>query len=163
MGRRSRTTVMVVHNPFWPDMRPLNEARMLQAAGWEVTILAQSHPLLPVDEEMHDISIERPDKAQTGSKDPMDPRFYSDLPAMARRIRELDPTVVHLHDLWTLPLAPWAFKHNYRVVYDAHEPDYASLIAYQETRPTWKRFRTLFFRHRGGGLHPPSPERHQLP
>lgn len=140
---------MIVWNEFHNDARVLKEAQTLQAAGHEVTVFALHTPGVTLEKERlengtHVVRVARsplwklrksrttvsPAVSASGAIGRLSPtrqvlrivaRLWTHLGLLAR-IAWHRPTVVHAHDVNTLPTAWMAAKLcGAKVVYDAHE------------------------------------------
>ncbi len=123
--------LMLLTNPFRPDPRVYEEAKVLVEDGHEVTTLCWDRGEgYPEREVVDGIKVERI-KIQSSYGNPRDfiggiARFY--LRAL-RNLRKRKFGVIHAHDFDTLPLAVKLKKlHGWKVIYDAHD-HYPSMIA----------------------------------
>lgn len=136
--RAGSRVVMIVQNPFRPDVRVLNEARALQDLGMEVEVLAvREDPELPAEESVHGVPVHRVEL----STDPWTYEFVSPLfhVVTARRLAKaalaLEGDIHHGHDLPGLAAAAWLKRWTGKpVVFDAHEVDYASMHGKKRSR-----------------------------
>jgi len=140
---------MLLANPFRPDPRVAREAEALAAQGHRITIVAWDRQQeLPPEEERQEAKILRVQNVPTvyggGWRQLFyTPRFWQQA---VRTALELQPDVVHCHDLDTL-YAGWQIKGrtNCRLVFDAHE-DYPALMSLYLPAPLvwalarWQRF-----------------------
>jgi glycosyltransferase involved in cell wall biosynthesis len=119
--------VMLLANPYEPDVRVYKEATALVDAGYAVRIVAwdreRSHP---TRQEQDGIVIERCQLRASYGKgfrslaQHVAFQFYLILRLMREHI-----DVIHCHDLDTLPAGFILSRlKKCRIVYDAHEPDY---------------------------------------
>jgi glycosyltransferase involved in cell wall biosynthesis len=127
--------VMILANDFVADPRVEKEAVALIAAGWEVVVLAWDRAGgSPVSEERSGIRVERlGPRASHGAGIRSFPLYRAFWRAAAARARELDPDVVHCHDMDTVPVGVSAVEGTRtRLVLDFHE-------LYRESRavPAW--------------------------
>ena len=124
--------LMILANPYRPDLRVKREATTLAKHGYKVTILCWDRQVELSHQEIQDgIMIERiqsvPTRYGAGPKQILHtPRFWD---KAIRRGLELNPQIVHCHDLDTL-YAGVQLKRKLRckLVYDAHE-DYPALMS----------------------------------
>jgi len=122
---------MLLTNPFRPDPRVHEEAKVLVEAGYDVTILCWNRGENYPDKEIIDgIEIRRINiPASYGN--PADfvkgvAKFYM---SSLNILRKESFDIVHANDFDTLPLAILLKKlHGWKVVYDAHD-HYSSMIA----------------------------------
>jgi glycosyltransferase involved in cell wall biosynthesis len=111
--------VMLVRNTYTHDSRVEKEARTLAEAGHRVTVVADAGPGLPADERRDGIAVHR--VARRGPRIP-GLRFLVHEWRLARRLRALQPTVLHAHDTNALvPVALAAKRLGVPYVYDAHD------------------------------------------
>lgn len=144
-ARRRPRVVMLLGNPYLPDVRVSKEARALAAAGHDVTVVAWDRSgEHPPDEAPHDgVRIVRLRGRDTGYGQGMK-ALVSGLPSFWRaalaEVPRLAPDVLHAHDFDQLPLAVALHARLRRtpIVFDAHEnyPDYA---AGKASAPGWLR------------------------
>jgi glycosyltransferase involved in cell wall biosynthesis len=141
--------VMLLANPFRPDPRVAREAEALAEQGHRVTIIAWDRQQeLAAEEERPEARILRvqniPSVYGGGWRQLFyTPRFWRQAVRIAL---ELQPDVVHCHDLDTL-YAGWQIKgrSGCRLVFDAHE-DYPALMSLYLPAPLvwalsrWERF-----------------------
>jgi glycosyltransferase involved in cell wall biosynthesis len=130
--------VMLLANAFRPDPRVEREAEALTEAGHRVTIVCWDREgEYPPQETLNGYQVIRVQSVQTvygaGSKQILyTPRFWR---AAARLVKDLDPDVIHCHDLDTLPAGWWSKRRTEaKLVYDAHE-DYPALMSLYLPRP----------------------------
>jgi len=122
--------LMLVANPYLPDIRVEREARSLLRCGYEITILARSsvtplrlQKLLPEYEDYSGIKVIRLSiKAKRRSKI-NDTLYYLKYIIQSTRIaKRLDADVYHCHDIYTLPIgALLKILTKKPVIYDSHE------------------------------------------
>ena len=116
---------MILSNPFRPDPRVDQEARTLSAQGYQVTVICwDRHGELPGQETRHGVDIVRVKTVNAGygtgwRLSYQIPRFWRHA---VRLGVEMEPDVVHCHDLDTL-YAGWRIKKRLGcpLIYDAHE------------------------------------------
>ena len=123
--------VMLVSNPFRPDVRVYKEAKTLVEKGYDVEVIAWDRD--NAFKERERISVITITRARVRSR--YDnflsmvlslPLFYS--VALWKLLRDGN-SIVHCHDLDTLPLGFFAAKvKGTKVVYDAHE-SYPDMVA----------------------------------
>lgn len=116
--------VMLLTNDFVADPRVEKEALALIGAGFDVTVLAWDRAgTAPVREVREGISIERFGPRATHGAGPRALSLYGEFwRAVAARARELEPRVVHCHDMDTVPAGRRAVKGtDTRLVLDFHE------------------------------------------
>jgi glycosyltransferase involved in cell wall biosynthesis len=129
---------MIVRNEFLPDSRVLIEGKALQSLGYDVEVLAvRVNRRVPESEIMDGLRVTR--VAVRG-----DPLFYDfsspfyhlvTIPRIVKAARELECEIYHCHDLYTLPAGAWMqVLGRTHVIYDAHEPSYASLFSHTTGR-----------------------------
>lgn len=143
---RSFKVVMLLSNPFRPDVRVLKEARSLAKFGYDVTIIAwdrqselAAYEALQSGVKIIRIQHVRSDYGIGTSQLIRLPSFWR---AAIRLLNQLDPQIVHCHDFDTLPAGLlWGKSKKHPVIYDAHE-HYAELIR-PRLRGIWGR---LFYR-----------------
>lgn len=141
MGRQSKPQDVSVHmlvwNDFCNDARVLKEAQTLQAAGYRVVVHALHVPGKTREHEVLNEGIEvcrvrtrrlglMPAKPETSTGFfPLVRQVMSRLWAhfsMLRHLIAAKPTVIHAHDVNTLPTAWLASRiSGAKLVYDAHE------------------------------------------
>ena len=121
---------MLLTNPFRPDPRVHEEAKVLVKAGHEVNILCWDRgENYPEDEIVDGIKLRRINIPSEYGK-PSDflkgiTNFYI---RSLQYLRKEEYDVIHAHDFDTLPLAVLLKKlHGWKVVYDAHD-HYSSMI-----------------------------------
>ncbi len=123
---------MLLANPFRPDPRVFKEACSLIKAGYQVSIICwdRKKEFLP-KEIIQGIDIIRVQSVEStygaGTKQMRSvPRFWQ---AALRYLDDLQPDILHCHDLDTLPIG-WCYSKKYpaKLIYDAHE-DYPSLMS----------------------------------
>jgi len=116
---RTNHIVMLVRNPYTHDSRVEKEARTLVGAGYRVSIVADAAPGLPTHENSYGIDVHR--VVRHGPRIP-GLRFLVHEWRLARRLRTLQPTVLHAHDTNALaPVASAAARLGIPYVYDAHD------------------------------------------
>lgn len=116
---RPRHVAMLVRNPYTHDSRVEKEARTLVAAGYRVTIVADTDRGLPADEVRDGSEIQR--VARRGPPIP-GVRFVIHEWRLARRLAALRPAILHAHDTNALvPVALAARRLGIPYVYDAHD------------------------------------------
>jgi glycosyltransferase involved in cell wall biosynthesis len=129
---------MVVDNEFYGDPRVFNEAKILNEAGFKVSILCFNFGKYPVEEEINGINIYRIT---------IDRRLKNILFALMNSLpiyhylwakhikwfinqREID--TLHVHDLYMVKAAHLAAKHrNISIVLDLHENYPAAIMGYK--------------------------------
>ena len=129
---------MLLSNAFRPDPRVAREAESLARAGHQVTVVCwDREKQFAPQETVGGYQVERVQQVRTvygaGARQILHtPRFWR---AASRRVRTLQPDVIHCHDLDTLP-AGWRLKGHTgaHLVYDAHE-DYPALMSLYLPRP----------------------------
>ncbi|MFQ5905652.1 MAG: glycosyltransferase family 4 protein [bacterium] len=127
---------MIVRNEFLPDSRVFNEAKALQSLGYNVQILAVRYDAsLSGFEVMDGLPVHR----VLLNSDPLLADFSSPMyhgvtiPLIAKAALRLECDIYHCHDLYTLPAGIWIrLLRGKSIIYDAHEPSYASLFSYVE-------------------------------
>jgi glycosyltransferase involved in cell wall biosynthesis len=110
---------MLVRNAYAHDTRVEKEARTLVAAGHRVSIVADAARGLPAHETRGGSEVHRVER-----RGPPIPglRFVVHEWRLARRLRDLRPTVLHAHDTNALvPVAAAAARLGIPYVYDAHD------------------------------------------
>jgi glycosyltransferase involved in cell wall biosynthesis len=141
--------VMLLANPFRPDPRVAREAEALAAQGHRVTIIAWDRQKELAAEEEHTAArirrVQNIPSVYGGGWWQLfyTPRFWRQA---VRLTLEIQPDVVHCHDLDTL-YAGWQIKGRTgcRLVFDAHE-DYPALMSLYLPAPLvwalsrWERF-----------------------
>ncbi len=128
----SSHVLMILANPYRPDLRVKREATVLVNHGYKVTILCWDRQVELSPQETQDgIHIERiqsvPTRYGAGPKQILyTPRFWD---KAIRRGLTIKPQIVHCHDLDTL-YAGVQIKRKLgcKLVYDAHE-DYPALMS----------------------------------
>jgi glycosyltransferase involved in cell wall biosynthesis len=142
---------MILSNPFRPDPRVDQEAKTLSACGHQVTVISWDRQgTLPGEETRDRIRIIRVQNVKAGYGTGW--RLSVQIPHFWRQaIRlaiEMEPDVVHCHDLDTL-YAGWQIKKRLGcpLIYDAHEhyPAMVSLslpAAFVEALTLWERWLT---------------------
>jgi len=123
---------MLLSNPFRPDPRVFKEAKSLTEAGYHVSIICWDRKKeYPRREKNAGIEIIRVQSVAStygaGAKQILSlPRFWQ---AALSYLDDLQPDVLHCHDLDTLPIG-WRYsrKNPAKLIYDAHE-DYPSLMS----------------------------------
>jgi glycosyltransferase involved in cell wall biosynthesis len=141
--------VMILSNPFRPDPRVDHEARALSAHGHQVTVICwDRHGELTSEETRDGIRIIRIQNVKAGfgtgwRLSVQIPRFWR---KAVRLAIEMEPDVVHCHDLDTL-YAGWRIKRSLgcSLIYDAHEhyPAMTSLslpAAFVRALVLWERW-----------------------
>jgi len=122
-----RRIVMLLSNPFEPDVRVLKEARSLSEAGYAVTVLCWDRlGLFPAEEEMGQLRIRRIQiRASYGGGVYLLWSFLRFSLALVRRLLHEELEVIHCHDLDTLPAGYVASRLRRKaLVYDEHESEY---------------------------------------
>lgn len=120
----NRRVIMVLSNDFVADPRVEKEARALTEAGWQVTVLAWDRQGgNPERETRHGVLIERlGPRAEHGAGPRSLPLYRRFWRAAAERARELEPAVVHCHDMDTVAAGLSAVEGtDRRLVLDFHE------------------------------------------
>jgi len=122
---------MCLSNPYRPDRRVRLEALTLLAAGYEVILYAWDRTGAgPRRAQEEGLLVERlPIRAP--QRDPLRhlPSLLRFWAALFRRLLRTSPSVIHAHDLDTLPPAALAARlRGAALVYDAHEL-YADMVA----------------------------------
>lgn len=128
----NKQILMLLSNPFRPDQRVEKEAKALSEAGYAVTLFCwDRQKQYPPVEQHQRFRIERIRVGCTrygaGIKQLFHiPRFWR---AVVKRTSVCSPSVVHCHDLDTLPAGWWIKRRTHcRLVYDAHE-DYPAMMS----------------------------------
>lgn len=117
-GAQGRVT-MLVRNPFTNDTRVEREAHTLIGAGYQVTIVADAAPGLPLREEREGVVVRR--IPRRGRNIP-GLRFLAHARRLRRAVERTRPDVVHAHDADALQSAgPAAARLKVPLVYDSHE------------------------------------------
>jgi glycosyltransferase involved in cell wall biosynthesis len=152
-GEQHSRVVMLLSNPYEPDVRAQKQAHMLALAGYDVTVIGWdrqcAYPprdleVMPaqLDAALADwpgrcvdspapvkiVRVRVPARWHAGPRHllPKVPSFWSRLYRETRRAR---PAIVHAHQLDTLPVAAlYGRLHSVPVVYDAREY-YAGMVA----------------------------------
>ena len=110
---------MLVRNPFTHDTRVEKEARTLREASYEVTVVADAAPGLPLRERRDGVDVVRVPRPLPGV--PL-ARFVAHARTLRRQLLALRPDVVHAHDSDALgPAAAAAHELTVPLVYDAHD------------------------------------------
>lgn len=115
---------MVLSNPFRPDPRVLKEASTLAEAGYRVSIVCWDRQAeFPIEEDIHGFTVHRIRIASgysAGSRQILYlPRFWREA---VNLLEELDPDIVHCHDLDTAPIGYWFSRRRDKPwIFDAHE------------------------------------------
>jgi glycosyltransferase involved in cell wall biosynthesis len=129
---------MLLSNAFRPDPRVAREAEALARAGHQVTVVCWDREAgFASQESVGGYEIERVKDVRTvygaGARQLLFiPRFWG---AAARRVRALQPEVLHCHDLDTLAAGWWLKpRTGARLIYDAHE-DYPAMMSLYLPRP----------------------------
>ena len=132
---------MLLSNAFRPDPRVAREAKGLARAGHSVTVVCWDRQAQFAPQEMvEDYQVERIQDVRTvygaGVRQILHtPRFWR---AAAARVRNLQPDVIHCHDLDTLPAGWWLKgRTGARLVYDAHEDYPAMMSLYLPSPMVW--------------------------
>ncbi len=132
---------MLLSNAFRPDPRVAREAEGLARAGHSVTVVCWDRQVQFAPREMvGDYRVERVQDVPTvygaGVRQILHtPRFWR---AAAARARNLQPDVIHCHDLDTLPVGWWLkARTGARLVYDAHEDYPAMMSLYLPSLMVW--------------------------
>jgi glycosyltransferase involved in cell wall biosynthesis len=116
---------MLLSNELASDPRVEKEAAALSTAGWRVTVLAWNRSgTLPTHESRHGFDIVRlGPRAGYGGGVRNLRAFRSFWRSAARQVVEMEPEVVHCHDLDTVPagLAACRRSSQIRLVIDFHE------------------------------------------
>jgi glycosyltransferase involved in cell wall biosynthesis len=130
--------VMLLSNAFRPDPRVAREAESLACHGHQVSIVCWDREgRFAPREKIDGYQVERVQSVRTrygaGARQAIHiPRFWR---AAARRVPDLQPDVIHCHDLDTLPIGWWLkCRTGARLVYDAHE-NYPALMSLYLPRP----------------------------
>lgn len=95
------------------------ECRALAEAGYAVTIVAPGELLSSIHPSVHHVHIPR---GRTFWR-----RVTQVFPAIVTAVREMQPSIIHLHDPELLLLLPWIVGGDRTIVYDMHENLPASL------------------------------------
>lgn len=122
-----RQVIMLLSNPFEPDVRVLKEARSLVAAGYAVTILCWDRPgKFPAEQSDGQIRICRIQiHSAYGGGINLLWNFVRFNAALVKRVMNEDADIVHCHDLDTLPGGFIASRlKRSALVYDEHETEY---------------------------------------
>ncbi|HOH08693.1 MAG TPA: glycosyltransferase family 4 protein [bacterium] len=122
-----RRIVMLLSNPFEPDVRVLKEARSLSEAGYAVTVLCWDRlGRFPVEEQLEKIHIRRIQiRASYGGGVHLLWSFIRFNLALVSRLLREELEVIHCHDLDTLPAGYIASRLRRKaLVYDEHESEY---------------------------------------
>ncbi len=124
--------VMLLTNPYRPDTRVQREAISLTNAGHSITVVGWDRQAeFPFQETHEGVKVVRIQSVRSaygvGWRQLFSlPRFWK---AALRTAIELEPEVIHCHDLDTLYAGREVKKHiGCRLVFDAHE-DYPSLMS----------------------------------
>ena len=122
---------MLLTNPFRPDPRVYEEAKVLADAGHKVTILCwdrgEGYPAKEIVDGIKVIRIKIP--STYGIPSDFVKGIVSFYSKSLLHLRHKEFFVIHAHDFDTLPLAIMLKKlHGWKVVYDAHD-HYSSMIA----------------------------------
>ena len=128
----SKHVLMILANPYRPDLRVKREASVLIKNGYQVTILCWDRQVELAPFETQDgIQLERiqsvPTRYGAGPKQIIyTPRFWD---KAIKRGLEINPHIVHCHDLDTLYAGvQLKRKLGCKLIYDAHE-DYPALMS----------------------------------
>ncbi|MBN1314437.1 MAG: glycosyltransferase, partial [Anaerolineales bacterium] len=146
-NNKGKHIAMVLTNAFRPDPRVLKEARSLIKAGYTVTVVCWDRQgELPAQEDVDGFQVRRLSIKSTyaaGSRQIFYlPRFWK---AALRELRNLDPQIIHCHDLDTTPVGYWySLFHHTPWIFDSHEC-YPYGIGPQVNRPLYY---TLLFLER---------------
>ena len=132
MTRSNMKIAMLLSNPFRPDPRVFKEAKSLTISGYQVSIICWDRKKeFPPREKIRGIDIIRVHSVAStygaGIKQLLSlPRFWQ---AALNCLDDLQPDILHCHDLDTLPIG-WRYSKIYpaKLIYDAHE-DYPSLMS----------------------------------
>ncbi len=115
----ARRVAMLVRNAYTHDTRVEKEASTLADAGYDVTVVADAAPGLPLRETRQGTRVVR--VPRSGPRIP-GLRFIVHEARLARVIRNLRPDVIHAHDSNALlPVALAARALGVPFVYDAHD------------------------------------------
>jgi len=116
-----KNVLMLLSNPFRPDIRPYLEAKALVEKGYGVTILCWDRECkYPEKEVIEGIHIERIRlRSQKGALYPL--RLMKFHRLVVKRARAMDFDVVHAHDYDTLKPAIKLARGGKKLVYDIHE------------------------------------------
>ena len=118
--------IMLLSNPFEPDVRVLKEARTLVGVGMQVTVLCWDRLGKFPTEEQGSINVRRLRiRSNYGGGVNLVWKFIRfNLALIARVLRE-EVDIIHCHDLDTLPAGFVAAKLKRKaLVYDEHETEY---------------------------------------
>ncbi len=115
----NRRVVMLVRNAYTHDTRVEKEASTLAAAGYDVTVVADAAPGLPLRESRGATRVIRVPRA---ARRVPGLRFILHEARLARVLRDLRPSVLHAHDSNALlPVALASRALGVPFVYDAHD------------------------------------------
>lgn len=122
---------MLLANPFRPDPRVFKEAKSLDKSGYQVSIICWDRKKeFPPQEKIQGINIIRVQSVIStygaGTKQLLKlPRFWK---TALNCLEDLQPDVLHCHDLDTLPIGViYKLYNKKKLVFDAHE-DYPALM-----------------------------------
>jgi glycosyltransferase involved in cell wall biosynthesis len=121
------SVVMLLSNPAVNDPRVQKEARALASAGYRVTVVAWDRLCdAKTVEEVDGYRVERIRVRSTYGEGLFQaPALLTYCLRTAPVLRRLSPSVIHCHDLETLPLGLVTSRLlGSRLVFDAHEPHY---------------------------------------
>ena len=114
-----RRVTMLVRNPFTNDTRVEREARTLTRAGYQVTVVADAAPGLPLRDERDGVVVRR--VPRRGLNLP-GLRFLAHAHRLRRAVERTGADIVHAHDADALQSAgPAARRLGAALVYDSHE------------------------------------------
>jgi glycosyltransferase involved in cell wall biosynthesis len=121
---------MLVTNEYRPDPRVHKEAKALIDGGHEVTVVAWDRPRSrPPREVVEGVRLHRVRTGKVGGQMALVLNHPLFLLRSLAAAREVDPDIVHAHDLDTLPIGLLISRlRGIPLVYDAHE-QYAKMIA----------------------------------
>ena len=116
-----KRVVMLLSNPFAPDIRPYLEAKALIEGGYDVDLIAWDRSCsLPEGEVVDGIKVHRIRlPSRKGLLFPLRLRKFQSL--AVRLARKMDYDIVHAHDLDTLLPAIKLRGKDKRLVYDIHD------------------------------------------
>ncbi len=118
MAPRRRVT-MLVRNAYTNDTRVEREAMTLDRAGYDVTVVCDAGPGLPVRDERDGIAVRRVPRA--GLRLP-GLRYLAHLWRLRRAVRATRPHILHAHDTDALTVVgPLASADHIPFVFDSHE------------------------------------------
>ncbi|MCB0705895.1 MAG: glycosyltransferase [Saprospiraceae bacterium] len=134
--------ISIVLNPFTHDSRVLKECLSLQAAGYEVEVVAMLEGDLPAFEIVEGIPVHR---IQIRSRSWSKNRFIQVFKLLEFTLRTAwgfarKADIFHVNDVEPLPLAVfsrWFFNWKLKILYDAHELEFDKAEKGSNNYPQW--------------------------